>query len=242
MPFATLLALLDLVLPAACVGCGADGSSWCPACAVSLAGAPWPATPDPCPPGFPATWAVAAYDGPVRAATVAHKEHGVRAMRPPLAAALAVSVAAALTDGTGGLLHPRIVLVPAPSRGAAVRSRGDDPTLGLARRAARRLNRAGLPTAVVPALRLARSTADQAGLGAQQRADNLAGAARVPDRLMGTVAGRPVVLVDDVVTTGATLVESTRALRAAGGVVVGAAVVAATPRRGTGLSLRSDRD
>jgi predicted amidophosphoribosyltransferase len=242
MPVVTLHALLDLVLPAACVGCGADGSNWCPACAATLAGRPWPARPDPCPPGFPATWAVAAYDGPVRAATVAHKERGVRALRAPLAAALAVSVAAALADGSGGLLHPRVVLVPAPSRGAAVRSRGDDPTLGLARCAARRLTRAGLPAAVLPALRLARSTADQAGLGAQERADNLAGASRVSRRLAGAVAGRPVVLVDDVVTTGATLVESTRALRAAGAVVVAAAVVAATPRRGTGLSLRSDRD
>lgn len=242
MPVATLQALLDLVLPAACVGCGADGSSWCPDCAATLAGRPRPATPDPCPPGFPATWAVAAYDGPVRAATVAHKERGVRAMRAPLASALAVSVAAAVTEGTGGLLPPRVVLVPAPSRGAAVRSRGDDPTLGLARCAARRLDRAGQAAAVVPALRLARTTADQAGLGAQERAANLAGAARVPHRLVGAVAGRPVVLVDDVVTTGATLVESTRALRAAGALVVAAAVVAATPRRGTGLSLRSDRD
>jgi predicted amidophosphoribosyltransferase len=243
VPVAALLHdLLDLVLPAACVGCGTDGSCWCPACGATLAGGPWATTPDPCPPGFPATWAVAAYEGPVRAATVAHKERGVRAVRAPLAAALAVSVAAALSDGTGGLLHPRVVLVPAPSRGAAVRSRGDDPTLGLARCAARRLARAGLPATVVPALRLARSTADQAGLGAQERADNLAGAARVPHRLVAAVAGRPVVLVDDVVTTGATLVESTRALRVAGGVLVGAAVVAATPRRGTGLSLRSDRD
>ena len=242
MSVATLHALLDLVLPAACVGCGADGSSWCPACAATLAGRPWATTPDPCPPGFPATWVVAAYDGPVRAAAVAHKERGVRAIRAPLAAALAASVAAALADGSGGLLDLGVLLVPAPSRGAAVRSRGDDPTLGLARCAARRLTRAGLPAAVVPALRLARSTADQAGLDAQERADNLAGAARVPRRLVGAVAGRPVVLVDDVVTTGATLVESTRALRAAGAVVVGAAVVAATPRRGTGLSLGSDRD
>jgi predicted amidophosphoribosyltransferase len=242
VPVATLHALLDLVLPAVCVGCGTDGSSWCAACAGTLAGRPWAAVPDPCPRGFPATWAVAAYEGPVRAATVAHKERGVRALRAPLAAALARSVAAGVGDGRGGLRHPRVVLVPAPSRGAAVRSRGDDPTLGLARCAARRLTRAGLPAAVLPALRLARSTADQAGLSAPERADNLAGAARVRHRLAGAVDGRPVVLVDDVITTGATLVESTRALRAAGAVVVAAGVVAATPRRGTGLSLRSDRD
>ena len=137
MPVATLHALLDLVLPAACAGCGTEDSSWCQTCAATLAGRPWATTPDPCPPGFPPTWAVAAYDGPVRAAAVAHKERGVRAVRAPLAAALSGSVAAALADRSGGLLHPRVVLVPAPSRGAAVRSRGDDPTLGLARSAGR---------------------------------------------------------------------------------------------------------
>ena len=133
MPVATLQALLDLVLPAACVGCGADGSSWCPACAATLAGPPWPATPDPCPPGFPATWAVAAYDGPVRAATVAHKERGVRAVRAPLGGGAGRLRRGRAHRRAGGVLHPRVVLVPAPSRGAAVRSRGDDPTLGLAR-------------------------------------------------------------------------------------------------------------
>lgn len=245
MALTTLRALLDLVLPAACVGCGAPGTAWCPRCAASLAGPPWPARPDPCPAGLPPTWAVAAYAGAVRSATVAHKEQGARALREPLAAALAASIAAALDDGRGGLLHPPVLLVPAPSRAAAVRGRGDDPTLGLARRAAGRLTRAGLAARVVPALRLARSTADQAGLDARQRADNLAGAARVPGRRVPTVGGRPVVLVDDVVTTGATLVESARALRVAGAVVVGAAVVAATPRRAatwTGVSLPSHRD
>jgi predicted amidophosphoribosyltransferase len=247
---ATLRALLDLVLPATCAGCGADGTPWCPGGGLTLSGPPWPARPDPCPAGFPPTWAVAAYDGAVRAATVAHKERGARALRAPLATALAASVAGSVAGplagpvagGHRGRWHPPLLVVPAPSRPAAVRARGDDPTLALARLAARRLTRAGLDVRAVPALRLARSTADQAGLGAEQRAANLAGAARVPGRLVRAVAGRPVVLVDDVVTTGATLVESARALRAAGAVVVGAAVVAATPRRGTGLSLRTGRD
>ncbi len=60
---------------------------------------------------------------------------------------------------------------------------------------------------------------------------NVRGAYVVARRWTGDVAGRTVLLVDDVVTTGATLCEGARALRSAGAEVVGAAVVAATARR-----------
>ena len=82
----------------------------------------------------------------------------------------------------------------------------------------------------VPAARLlvpARAVADQSGLTTGQRARNLSGALRGVG-----VPGSPVVVVDDVMTTGATLVEAARALSAQGHLVVGAAVVAATRRRG----------
>jgi predicted amidophosphoribosyltransferase len=72
----------------------------------------------------------------------------------------------------------------------------------------------------------ARAVADQAGLTTRERAANLAGALRATG-----VAGLPVVVVDDVMTTGATLVEAARALAAGGHPVAGAAVVAATRRR-----------
>jgi predicted amidophosphoribosyltransferase len=75
---------------------------------------------------------------------------------------------------------------------------------------------------------LARTPEDQAGLDRVQRLANLAGAFRA----VGVHPSGPVVVVDDIVTTGATLAEAVRACQAAGRPVIGGAVVAATMRGG----------
>jgi predicted amidophosphoribosyltransferase len=224
--WAALAGLVDLALPSACVGCGVAGVLLCPPCGAELSGPARSARPDPSPAGLPSTWAVADYAGAARAAVVAHKEEGLRALTRPLGAALARSVRAA----AGGRPGP-VLLVPAPSRRAAVRARGHDPTLRLARSAATVLRGDGVEAGVAAVLRVRADVADQAGLGARARAANLAGALRVPARLAPLVAGRRVIVVDDVVTTGSTLAETARALGAAGARVDGAAVVAATARR-----------
>lgn len=207
--------LLDLVLPRSCAGCGAPGRTLCAACRLLLA-SPRAHTPTPAPPGLPRLVAASSYDGPVREVLLAHKERGRLGLARPLGAALAASLL--LLD-----LPPRVVLVPVPSSRAAVRQRGHDHARRLASAAARRAPGAGVSTLLVPARRVA----DQAGLDAGARAANLSGALRARRAL----AGLPVVVVDDVVTTGATLTEAARALRAVGADVVGAAVVAATTRR-----------
>lgn len=209
-----LAALLDLVLPRSCSGCGVQGARLCRACRAVLGSAPLgPVRPTPCPPGLPATVALAPYEGEVSRLLLAHKERGDLALSRPLGLALANVVAG---HGAGPYL-----LCPVPSARSAVRRRGYDHALRLARTAARHLG-----TEARPLLAQARAVADQSGLSTSARARNLAGALRASG-----APGLPVVIVDDVMTTGATLVEAARALAAQGHVVAGAAVLAATTRR-----------
>ena len=205
-----LRALADLILPRRCAGCGDPGELLCPACA--------PVGPAIVVPGLGGlaapVRAAGRYEGGLRAALLAYKERGRLELAGPLAGLLA-GVAARF-------VRPGVVLVPVPSAAAAARRRGGDHVLRLARPAGARLG-----VAVVPALRLARRVDDSAGLDGQQRRANLAGAMCAHAPPPGAVA----VLVDDIVTTGVTVQESLRALRAAGWPVLGAAALAATPRR-----------
>lgn len=225
-----LQALLDLALPQTCAGCRTPGRLWCPTCAGELdrwAAAPvGNAAPRPAPPGFPCSTTAAPYDGVVRAALLAHKEQGARVLSAPLGALLAAAVFR-LPDGAGRPL----LLIPVPSSRGAVRQRGYDHAWRLALAAARSLSASGAPASAARCLAPARQVADQAGLGSAQRAANLAGALQVSERGRRCVAaGALVILVDDVVTTGASLTEAARALAAAGITVHGAATVAATQR------------
>jgi predicted amidophosphoribosyltransferase len=120
-----------------------------------------------------------------------------------------------------------------PSAPAAVRRRGHDPTLRITRQAASWLRQHGVASTVVRGLRHGRRIADQAGLGQAARAANLAGAMAADPVLVRRTqqVTAHVVVVDDVVTTGATLAEAVRAMCAAGVPVAGTAVIAATQRR-----------
>ena len=228
-------ALVDLVLPGGCAGCashsGDAATLLCPSCRLELAGPAHPAWPIPVPAGLPPPWAIADYDGAARGAILAHKEDGRYGLVAPLGEALARSVLAGLAAGTGADQNADVALVPVPSRRTAVRVRGQDATLRLTRRAAAAVRRAGPDVEVLPVVRIVRGMADQAGLDARERAANLHRALAVPDRLARHVRGRLVVVVDDVITTGASIDETARALRAAGADVRSAAVIAATRRR-----------
>jgi predicted amidophosphoribosyltransferase len=217
----SLYDLLDLVLPRTCAGCGTAGRTLCPECAQVLAGRPFDARPSPCPPGLPRVTASVAYGGPVRAVLLAHKEAGRLALAGPLGRSLASAVRTATCERG---LDRRTLLVPVPSDPAAVRARGHDHARRVAAVAARDLGLRARPLLVA-----ARSRADQAGLDAAGRSANLRGSLAARRALP---PGLPVVVVDDLVTTGASLAEACRALRAAGADVRACAVVAATARRG----------
>lgn len=229
--------LLDLALPLECAGCHRPGAPWCARCARALERlafpeGPRPVTPVPPPPGVPLVFAWGIYADPLKAVVTAWKDEGrrdlVRHLAPLLAVASAQAASAVVRPAPESPSRASVVVVPAPSSRAARRHRGDVPLEGLAREAVGRL----VPGAahLVRALDERRGVRDQAGLATAARRDNVKGAFWVPERLRAVVSGRPCVVVDDIMTTGATLVECARALGEAGACdVVGATI--AVPRR-----------
>lgn len=202
----------------------------CPACRAELEVEPWRTTPRPCPPGFPPTWTTAPYRDATRELILAFKEREQYVLARVLAGPLVAGSLTAVPES-----NRRITLVPAPSSRQAVRDRGEDVVALLARSAARELRRARRPAAVVPALLQRTRVADSAGLTAAARRRNLDGVLAVRrgarERLRRAAQLGPVIVVDDLVTTGATLAEAARALREAGVPVSGAVTIAATQRR-----------
>jgi predicted amidophosphoribosyltransferase len=219
-----LTTLVDLVVPRPCMACGVPGARLCGGCLGRLA-APARRTPSPPPRGLPDCWSAAPYSGVLREALVAYKERGEVVLAGVLAELLAFT---ALTAIRAYGPSPCCV-VPIPSAARSRRGRGHDAVGTIAALAVRRLRALGVRATLRPMLEQTRRVADQAGLSATQRADNLAASLRVRPGANAPPRA-PVLLVDDIVTTGATLAEAARALRAAGVPVSLAVTVAATRR------------
>nr|MCH9642077.1 ComF family protein [Actinomycetes bacterium] len=158
-------------------------------------------------PGVPVL-SLGRYAGARRRAIIAVKEHGRADLIRPLAAAVAAALGQLLR---WGILDTPLTVVPAPTRRSAARRRGGDPVTRMARAAT--ASQRGLR--VVPALRLSAFTRDSVGLSSVDRQRNIAGRIRLSTPVTG-----PVLVVDDVVTTGATATESVSVLHASGADVV----------------------
>jgi predicted amidophosphoribosyltransferase len=206
-----LAAALDLLLPLQCGGCAKPGTAWCEDCrAVFRPDEDQPhlitARVDP---GVP-VFALGRYAGARREAIVALKERGRSDLIVPLAQNLALGIHRLLT---WGILDTPLTIVPAPTRRTAARSRGGDPVTKMAAVAT-----AGHPDiSLAVSLRMRAGVRDSVGLDSAARERNIAG--RI--RLGGPSPVAEVLLVDDVVTTGATAAESVRVLRAGGARVAG---------------------
>lgn len=216
---ATTARVLDLALPGVCVGCGREGAPLCPACAPALDARRTepPGTPIGLPADIPAPllqidWC-APFRGTVRDALHAIKYGAEQRLAAPLGAAVARRWA---WVGVGADL-----IVHVPVHADRRRVRGYDQAQLIAAAAARHL---GLKHR--PALVRQRATTAQFDLDRRHRATNVAGAFVVPPEHAAAVRGHWVLVVDDVMTTGATLAACATALELAGARCVSAVTVA----------------
>lgn len=200
----SLAPLRRLFLPSQCVACHCPDTWWCAGCDAALTTAAGAVRDID---GLVVTTA-APYEGVARDLVLGGKEHLVTATGAPLGRLLA----------RAARVHPSmaadVVLVPVPATRRSWVTRGFDPVELMVRHS-------GLPWA--RSLSWGRRTEPQKRLGRHHRERNMAGA---------MVARRPparALVVDDVITTGSTVTEATRALRAAGGHVIGAAGAVHTP-------------
>ncbi len=218
--------LIDQLYPPGCIACraplvGADGL--CPSCFAGLGqirapfcpvlGLPFDADPGPearsaealaDPPPFSRARAAVRY-GEIAGTLVSRLKYGDR---PELARFCARLMAAAGHD----VLGSGPVLVPVPLHGSRLRLRRYNQSMLLAQELARL---AGLDVDV-HLVRRQKKTRQQVGLSGESRLRNVQGAFAAHPRLPERLKGRPILLVDDVYTTGATVKAVTRVLKRAG--------------------------
>ena len=204
-------AFLELLLPHPCAGCAGPDGPLCTECRRLLQRRPRRCAPRP---GCPPMWAAGPHGGHDRRVLLAFKEGGADALAVPLGERLARVYTAS------GWSSPNTLLVPVPGRGSPS---GTGPVTRLVESC---LAASGGVEAgrTAPLLHHRGRTGRQVGLGRAERLRNRTGEF-VSGRMPACAEGMPAVVVDDVVTTGATIAEAVRALRAAKIRVVGAIVL-----------------
>jgi predicted amidophosphoribosyltransferase len=200
------LRLLDFVFPSRCAVCEALGPNLCADCHHVLGPAPHEFQRGP------VVGRAATYLSPeVSKLLVSFKDRGQSSLVGDLNELIA-PLAAGL-----GVFSEGVYLVPAPSRLENFARRGFTPSVVIARAISNQVSN----TRVLNCLVLAKGVKDQVGLTSVQRQENLAGSMSLNQK----VEGRPCFVVDDICTTGATLIEAWRALSVGGANVLGALVI-----------------
>lgn len=225
--------MLDLIFPPRCVGCHMRGAWLCATCQSAIARQGWPR---PCPHGGPGMLCprclagmdalagvciVGTYSAPLKHAIWALKFSRKRHAAPALGHLLAD-----VWRQTLPVAAQAIVAIPMPR--ARQRERGYNQVDVLARACAKELR---LPY-WADALRRTRDAPPQRGLNAQERRANVEGLFAATPALAPRITGQQIIVVDDVLTTGATLHAAAEALRAAGAASVWGLVLA-RPLMGT---------
>ncbi len=196
--------MLDLVFPPHCVGCGKVGLSWCQHCLQELSQQPLQPHLRELPP-MSGIIATAPHEGKLQEAIHALKYYGVTELATPLAQRLFTCLQA--TNWTYD------TIIPVPLYITRLRERGYNQSQIIGLKLAEALNMPLVPTA----LERQRQTTSQVGLSREERAKNVDGAFRAASNM---VTGRRILLIDDVLTTGATLLACAAALFDAGAIAV----------------------
>lgn len=213
----TLEQLLNFVLPCPCAVCGRPPAPLCPSCTGALE-----LNLHEVRRGALKGWAATRYEAVAAELLVAYKDKGFASLSGVMSHLLKPALEEALRIKTSS--SGAVVVCPMPSKRSSFLRRGFNPTELFSIQAAKKMR---MPSAPTDALRVVADVADQASLDHDGRLSNMKGALRASDWFKG----RSVILVDDIVTTGASLTEAARAIEAAGGEVLGFCAIAETMLR-----------
>lgn len=196
---------LNLILPTTCVLCDALGSSVCDDCNGKISNAPI---------------AISRFDFPgYRICTyTSGAAKLVHEFKEANQTSIASVFANAILPAMNNFELTAVALIPIPSKKKSFAARGFNPANEIAKSLSRKI--AAQQNLLIPVcniLQLHRQVADQASLTGESRRTNLVGAMS----LTKSPPDRGIILLDDVVTTGATMREARRCLEEAGAKVIG---------------------
>lgn len=216
--------LTSLIYPTQCLGCYKGSSSLCDDCALYWTYQPSIVQKIP----FP-MYAIAPYSMEVSRVVLLAKENGNVQAQSMLATAIAQSLASATPQN-----FKECFLVPIPSKRSSIRRRGEKFLIPILSEVTKIMSsKSETHYSVAEILEIQRSVRDQSGLTSKERVANMKSAYRVklPVKSEKNFAANPVIIVDDVITTGSTMASAYRALKERNlTVIAGAAACASSAR------------